>query len=146
MSEIINKPYVLKAAEVIYFKISEFKKTNPDLSIDDAIQKFTETEEYKKLSSGEFHNHWLIQLKKNDYFDKETSQKIPGETIKLLEIQRDMMIKELIKIPKLYDTKSSQLIELSKKASNFLWRMCESYELWCKESNQDNLIILNISN
>ena len=146
MSETINKPYVLKAAEIIYFKISEFKKINPNISLDDAIKKFIETDDYEKLSSGEFHNQWLVELKKNNYIDNETNQKIPNETIRLLEIQRDMMIKELIKIPKLYDSKSSQLIELSKKASNFLWRMCESYELWCKESNQDNLIILNISN
>jgi len=38
MSETINKPYVLKAAEIIYFKISEFKKINPNISLDDAIQ------------------------------------------------------------------------------------------------------------
>jgi len=119
MSETINKPYVLKAAEIIYFKISEFKKINPNISLDGAIQKFIETEEYDKLSSGEFHNQWLIQLKKNNYIDKETNQKIPDETVRLLEIQRDMMIKELIKIPKLYDSKSSQLIELSKKSIKF---------------------------
>ena len=94
MSETINKPYVLKAAEIIYFKISEFKKINPNISLDDAIQKFIETDDYEKLSSGEFHNQWLIELKKNNYIDNETNQKIPNETIRLLEIQRDMMIKE----------------------------------------------------
>jgi len=25
-----------------------------------------------------------------------------------------------------------------------LWRVCESYEMWCKETNQENLIYLNI--
>ncbi len=65
MSETINKPYVLKAAEIIYFKISEFKKINPNISLDDAIEKFIETDDYEKLSSGEFHNQWLVELKKN---------------------------------------------------------------------------------
>ena len=54
------------------------------------------------------------------------------------------MMKELIKIPKLYNAKNHQLIELSKKAYNFLWRMCESYELWCRETKQEDLITLKI--
>jgi len=33
---------------------------------------------------------------------------------------------------------------LSKKAYNFLWRMCESYELWCRETKQEDLITLKI--
>jgi len=31
------------------------------------------------------------------------------------------------------------------KAFNHLWRMCESYELWCKESKQKHLIYLKIT-
>ena len=64
MSETINKPYVLKAAEIIYFKISEFKKINPNISLDDAIQKFIDSEEYDKLSSGEFHKSMAHSTKK----------------------------------------------------------------------------------
>jgi len=145
MSEQINKPYVLKAAEKIYFNVCKIKDEN-QLDNEKAIESFIKTDHYEKLCTGDFHNEWLNLIRDNKNIDPETNQKIPDETLKLLEIQRDAMMKELIKIPKLYDTKNNQLIELSKKAYNFLWRMCESYELWCKESNQDNLIILNISN
>ena len=36
-------------------------------------------------------------------------------------------------------------LEISQRAFDHLWRMCESYELWCKETNQTNLLILNIT-
>ena len=144
MSKTINKPYMLKAAEVIYFSVYKIKKENISFDNKTAIQKFIETNEYEKLCSGVFHDEWFQMIKKNNFIDPETNLKISQETIKLLEIQRDTMMKELIKFPKLYHAKNNELIELSKKASNFLWRMCESYELWCKESKQENLIYLNI--
>ena len=72
-------------------------------------------------------------------------KKIPAETIKLLEIQKDMMIKQLIQFPNLYYTKSHYPLEISQRAFDNLWRMCESYELWCKETNQLELLFLNIT-
>ena len=143
MSEQISKPYVLKAAEKIYFNVCKIKDENL-LDNEKAIESFIKTDHYEKLCSGEFHNEWLSTIKNNKNIDPETNQKIPDETIRLLEIQRDAMIKELIKIPKLYNVKNHQLIELSKKAYNFLWRMCESYELWCRETKQEDLITLKI--
>jgi len=143
MSEQINKPYVLKAAEKIYFNVCKIKDEN-QLDNEKAIESFIKTDHYEKLCTGDFHNEWLNLIRDNKNIDPETNQKIPDETLKLLEIQRDTMMKELIKIPKLYDTKNNQLIELSKKAYNFLWRMCESYELWCRETKQENLITLKI--
>ena len=143
MSEQINKPYVLKAAEKIYFNVCKIKDEN-QLDNEKAIESFIKTDHYEKLCTGDFHNEWLSLIRDNKNIDPETNQKIPDETLKLLEIQRDAMMKELIKIPKLYDTKNNQLIELSKKAYNFLWRMCESYELWCRETKQENLITLKI--
>jgi hypothetical protein len=143
MSEQISKPYVLKAAEKIYFNVCKIKDENL-LDNEKAIENFINTDHYDKLCTGEFHNEWLNNIKNNENIDPETNQKIPEETLRLLEIQRDAMMKELIKIPKLYDAKNNQLIELSKKAYNFLWRMCESYELWCRETKQENLITLKI--
>src|SRR6056300_731418 len=140
MSEQISKPYVLKAAEKIYLNVCKIKDENL-LDNEKAIENFIKTDHYEKLCSGEFHNEWLNIVKNNE---KETNQKITDETLRLLEIQRDAMMKELIKIPKLYDSKNHQLIELSKKAYNFLWRMCESYELWCRETKQEDLITLKI--
>ena len=62
----------------------------------------------------------------------------------LLELQKDSMVKFLMKIPKLYYTKSHFPLEISQRAFDHLWRVCESYEMWCRETKQENLIYLNI--
>ena len=56
-----------------------------------------------------------------------------------------MMVKQLVVFPELYYTKNSSPLKISKRAFDHLWRMCESYELWCLETNQKNLIILKIT-
>ena len=73
------------------------------------------------------------KLENNNFID-ENNIKIPDETIKLLRIQKDMMIKQLIQFPDLYYTQSDPL-EVSQRALT-AWRICESYELWCKETKQ----------
>ncbi len=93
---------------------------------------------------GKFHDEWFSNLKENNFIDKKTNKKIPAETIRLLEIQKDSMIKQLIKYPNLYYAKSQFPLEISQRAFNHLWRICESYELWCKETDQKNLIQLNL--
>ena len=70
-----EKPYVLFVAELIYLEVSKIKKNNPDFSNIDAIDKFIGSKTYNKISSGEFHNEWLIELKNNDFIDKNTKKK-----------------------------------------------------------------------
>ena len=139
-----EKPYVLYVAEVIYSEISRIKKNNSDLSNINAIENFIGSNLYKEISSGKFHEEWFKELKKNNYIDQNTKNKIPKETLKLLEIQKDIMIKQLIQFPELYYTKSHFPLELSQRAFDQLWRICESYELWCKETKQNKLIILEL--
>ena len=139
-----ERPYVLFVAEIIYTKICHIKKKNPTFSNIDAIEGFIGTESYKKISSGQFHDDWFKNLKENDFIDTDTKKKIPEETIKLLKMQKDMMVKQLIQFPSLYYTKSHFPLEVSQRAFDHLWRMCESYELWCKETKQPELMILKI--
>ena len=139
-----ERPYVLFVAEIIYTKICDIKKKNPTFSNIDAIEGFIGTESYKKISSGQFHDDWFKNLKENNFIDIDTKKKIPEETIKLLKIQKDVMVKQLIQFPSLYYTKSHFPLEVSQRAFDHLWRMCESYELWCKETKQSHLILLNI--
>jgi hypothetical protein len=139
-----KKPYVIYMAEIIYSYVSIIKKKNLNIKTKEAIDKFMETEEFKKLSDGTLHEEWFSELEKNNYLDQETGKKIPEETIKLLNIQKDITIKQLIKIPALYETKNNTLIEASIRAHQFLWRMCESYELWCRETGQSEQLLLNI--
>ncbi len=139
-----ERPYVLFVAEEIYYKVCEIKKKNPYFSNIDAIENFIGSESYNYISSGKFHDDWFKKLKKNNLIDQKTKKKIPDETIKLLKVQKDMMIKQLIQFPDLYYTKSHFPLEISQRAFDQLWRICESYELWCKETKQDNLMVLKL--
>ena len=139
-----ERPYVLFVAEIIYSKICEIKKNNLSFSNIDAVESFIGSETYNEISSGRFHDNWFKELENNNFIDNESGKKIPKETIRLLRLQKDMIIKQLIKFPELYYTKSHFPLEISQRAFDNLWRMCESYELWCKESKQDHLIILNL--
>ena len=143
MKKTIEKPYVLYVAEVIYLEILKIKKKD-NLNNIDAFERFIGSEIFKKISSGKFHDDWLHDLKKNDFVDQTSGKKIPLETLRLLEIQKDSMIKQLIQYPDLYYAKSQFPLEISQRAFDHLWRICESYELWCKETGQKNLIQLNL--
>ena len=139
-----EKPYVLHVAEFIYLRICEIKKNNPEFSNKNALEYFIKSDEYKEISSGNFHNKWIKQLKKDKFIDQKNKKKVPDETIKLLQIQKDLITRQLIQFPELYYTKNNLPLELSDRAFDLLWRMCESYELWCKETKQKDLLVLNI--
>ena len=144
MTSKIDKPYVLRVAELIYSKIIDIKNQNPEVNNIQAFEIFMTTKDYDFISSGEFHENWISELKDNNFIDKITGKKINEETLRLLDIQKDSMVKFLLKIPKLYYTKTHFPLELSQRAFNHLWRVCESYEMWCKETKQKNLIKLNL--
>ena len=139
-----GKPYVLYVAELIYSEVCKIKKKNPYLNNVDAIEAFIGSDTYTQISSGKFHDEWFKKLKKNKFIDPKTKKKIPDETIRLLQVQKDAVIKQLIQFPDLYFAKSHYPLELSQRAFDHLWRMCESFELWCKETKQEKLIILKI--
>ena len=144
MQKSTDKPYVLRVAEMIYLKIVDIKKQNSQINNIQAFEIFMTTKDFDLISSGEYHDQWFTELKQNNFIDKVTKKKINNETIKLLELQKDSMVKFLMKIPKLYYTKSHFPLEISQRASDHLWRVCESYEMWCKETKQEKLITLNI--
>ena len=144
MQKITDKPYALRVAEMIYLKIVDIKKQNSQINNIQAFEIFMTTKDFDLISSGEYHDQWFSELKQNNFIDKITKKKINNETIKLLELQKDSMVKFLMKIPKLYYTKSHFPLEISQRAFDHLWRVCESYEMWCKETKQEKLITLNI--
>ena len=133
----ITKPVMLYAAEEIYLKISEIKLKNPEISLIEAVEIYIGSESYQNLSSGEFHNQLLKK------FDKE---KIPKKTIDLLLVQKRLVLEQLKDNDGNYFAKSSYPLSSSQTKFDLLWRMCESYELWCKEVNQNKSIILGIFN
>ena len=144
MKQSKERPYVLYVAEIIYSKIIEIKKNNPGFSNIDAIDNFIGSETFNEISSGKFHDRWFEELSKNNFIDQKSKKKIPEETLKLLKVQKEIMIKQLTQFPDLYYTKSHFPLEISQRAFDHLWRMCESYELWCKETRQNELLFLKL--
>ena len=145
MSSKTEKPYVLRVAEYIYLKLIDIKDQNPEINNIQAFEIFMSTKDYDLISSGEFHDKWFLELKNNKFIDSMSGKKVNNETLRLLELQKDSMIKFLIKIPKLYYTKTHFPLEISQRAFDHLWRVCESYEMWCKETKQEKLIKLNLN-
>lgn len=131
-----TKPLMLYAAEEIYIKISEIKLNNPEISIIESVERYIGSESYQNLSSGKFHNDLLIKLKK---------EKISKKVMDLLLIQKKMVLEQLRDSDGNYFAKSSFPLSNSQTKFDLLWRMCESYELWCKEINDKKSIILGIS-
>ena len=144
MSLDTDKPYVLRVAELIYLKVYKIKKENSNITNIQAFEIFMTTKDYDLISSGEFHDQWFLELKNNQFVDTISGKKINDETMRLLELQKDSMVKFLMKIPKLYYTKSHFPLEISQRAFDHLWRVCESYEMWCEETKQKDLITLKI--
>ena len=139
-----SKPLMLYVAEKIYNDIVKIKNNNPTFTLIEAIEMFSTSLEYTNIKSGQFHNELFEDLKENDFVNKETKTKIPKETINLLKVQRDTLMEKLNFSNNTYFAKSSFPLSNSQNSFDLLWRMCESYELWCKETKQKHLIILNI--
>ena len=59
-----EKPYVLLVAEVIYLKVCEIKKKNPELSNINSIENFIGSTTYKEISSGKFHDELIDKISK----------------------------------------------------------------------------------
>ena len=108
-----EKPYILLVAEAIYSKVCEIKK-NPELSNINAIENFIGSTTYNEISSGKFHDELI---------DKVSKKGIPEETLRLLHIQKDLSVKQLIQFPELYYAKSHYPLEISQRAFDHLWRM-----------------------
>ena len=83
-----EKPFVLLAAELIYLKVYEIKKKNPDFSIINAIESFIGSDTYNEISSGNFHNELILKLKKNNFIDKKTKKKIPDQISRTILCQK----------------------------------------------------------
>ena len=139
-----SKPLMLYVAELIYKKIVEIKERNPNITNIVSIEMFIGSDTYNNISSGKYHDDLLKQLKENNFINNETGNKIPNETIDLLNLQKKTIIEQLSKNTETYFAKSSFPLSNSQSAFNLLWRMCETYELWCKEVGNKKLIKLNI--
>ena len=135
---------MLYVAELIYLEVVEIKKRNPSITNIVSIEMFIGSKTYNEISSGKYHDNLFKKLKENDFINQETGIKIPKETLDLLNLQKKTIIDQLSENTETYFAKSSFPLSNSQNAFNLLWRMCETYELWCKEVGNKKLIKLNI--
>ena len=140
-----SKPLMLYVAEKIYNDVVKIKKNNPTFTLIEAIEMFSTSKEYIEIKCGNFHNQLFDDIKENNYINKETKLKIPEETINLLKVQKDSVMEKLNFSNNTYFAKSSFPLSNTQNSFDLLWRMCESYELWCKEVDKKDLIKLNIT-
>ena len=141
-----SKPLVLYVAERIYKDVNKIKKNNPNFTLIEAIEMFSTTKEYINISSGNFHESLFKELKKNNFVNKETNLQVSKEVIELLKVQQDTLMRDLNFSRNTYFAKSSFPLSNTQKSFDLLWRICESYELWCKEVKKEKLITLNFIN
>ena len=107
-----DRPYILHVAEIIYKEISKIKKNNSELSNIDAINSFIGSETYNLISSGEFHNNWLKELKNNKYMDKKTKKKIPEvDPIHDENKEKEWLIKHKIKVKEIVEKRRINELE-----------------------------------
>ena len=128
-----SKPLMLYVAELIYLEVVDIKKRNPNITNIVSIEMFIGSKTYNEISSGKYHDNLFQNLKENDFINQETGIKIPRETLDLLNLQKKTIIDQLSENTETYFAKSSFPLSNSQNAFNLLWRMCETYELWCNE-------------
>ena len=132
----IDKPIIIYAAEEIYLKVSNIKKGNPEISVVEAVERYIGSESYNYLGSGEFHNKLFNNLSK---------KKFPTKILEMLMMQKKIVVEQFKDENRDYFAKSQFPLSSTQSKIGFIWRMCESYELWCKEIGKTKLITLRVS-
>ena len=137
-----SKPLMLYLAESIYLQLIKIKESESQITNIELVERFLATNEFNEIKKGNFHNNLFAKLKENNFINLETGIKIPKETIDLLNLQKNTVMKQFQENSETYFAKSSFPLSISQNAFGLVWRMCETYELWCKEINNEKLIKL----
>ena len=132
----IDKPIIIYAAEEIYLKVSNIKRGNPEISVVEAVERYIGSESYNYLGSGEFHNKLFNNLSKKNF---------PTKILEMLMMQKKIVVEQFKDENRDYFAKSQFPLSSTQSKIGFIWRMCESYELWCKEIGKTKLITLRVS-
>ena len=137
-----SKPLMLYLPESIYLQLIKVKKSEPKITNIELVERFLATKEFNEIKKGNFHDNLFAKIKENNFVNLETGNKIPKETIDLLNLQKNTVMKQFNEDNETYFAKSSFPLSNSQNAFGLIWRMCETYELWCKEIKKEKLIKL----
>ena len=137
-----SKPLMLYLPESIYLQLIKVKKSEPKITNIELVERFLATKEFNEIKKGNFHDNLFAKIKENNFVNLETGNKIPKETIDLLNLQKNTVMQQFNEDNETYFAKSSFPLSNSQNAFGLIWRMCETYELWCKEIKKEKLIKL----
>ena len=133
---------MLYLPESIYLQLIKVKKSEPKITNIELVERFLATKEFNEIKKGNFHDNLFAKIKENNFVNLETGNKIPKETIDLLNLQKNTVMQQFNEDNETYFAKSSFPLSNSQNAFGLIWRMCETYELWCKEIKKEKLIKL----
>ena len=137
-----SKPLMLYLPESIYFQLIKIKESEPQITNIELVERFLATKEFNEIKKGNFHDNLFEKIKENNFINLETGIKIPKETIDLLKFQKNTVMRQFQENSETYFAKSSFPLSNSQNSFGLVWRMCETYELWCKEIENEKLIKL----
>ena len=89
-----SKPLMLYLAESIYFQLIKIKESDPQITNIELVERFLATKEFNEIKKGNFHDNLFAKIKENNFINFETGDKIPKETIDLLNLQKNTVIKQ----------------------------------------------------
>ena len=72
-------------------------------------------------------------------------KKISTKILEMLMMQKKIVVEQFKDENRDYFAKSQFPLSSTQSKIGFIWRMCESYELWCKEIGKTKLITLRVS-
>ena len=79
-----------------------------------------------------------------DYIEPETGEHFTKADMDSMIEERDRIMLEVARVADPADTSTTTSTGLSDRAYKQIWRMCESYEKYCLETNQPGPLPLNI--
>ena len=85
---------MLYLAESIYFQLIKIKESDPQITNIELIERFLATKEFDEIKKGNFHDNLFSRIKENNFINHETGEKIPKETIDLLNLQKNTVMKQ----------------------------------------------------
>lgn len=166
-----RKPLNFYMCESVYSAIAVNLKKHK--STRQAILWFiTESETFTALAEGRLHNEFIKALERNtpdklldyqditmhdprelkkemeemgyDYIEAETGEQFTQEDMDKIVEERDRIMLEVSRVGSILETSKTSSTGFSDNAYKQVWRMCESYEKYCIETNQPGPLPLNI--
>ena len=89
-----SKPLMLYLPESIYSNLIKIKNEDLGLNNIELIERFISTKEFDEIKNGGFHDNLFVKLKENNFLNFETGKKLPKETIDLLNLQKNTVMKQ----------------------------------------------------